>query len=194
VTGASATTDFLTHAFLWDPVTGMRDLGTLGGPNSSGSGVNDNGQVTGWGIVGTVTYAFLWDPVTGMRDLGTLGGILSFSSGINASGQVTGFSETADGLGHAFLWDGMSMFDLNDLIDPGLGWTLIDGRGINDTGQITGAGVIGGQGHAFLLTPVRVVEVPEPGTLALIGTGIIGLSLLRQRKRRTDTATQAPAA
>jgi hypothetical protein len=34
-------------------------------------------------------------------------------------------------------------------------------------GQITGFGTIGDENHPFLLTPVTVAEVPEPGTLAL---------------------------
>ncbi len=137
-------------------------------------------------------HAFLWDPATGMQDLGTLGGGFSFGMGINDSGQVTGVSTTASGLAHAFLWDGTGMLDLNDLIVPGSGWTLLEaGHAINDAGQITGYGLIGDQGHAFLLTPVTVAQVPEPETLALMGTGIIGLGLLRRRKDHNDTGTQA---
>ena len=74
---------------------------------------------------------------------------------------------------------------------PGSGWILEQGLAINDAGQITGSGTIGGQTHAFLLTPVTVAEVPEPGTLALMGAGVIGLGLFRRRKDRTDTGTQA---
>ena len=181
------------HAFVWDPATGMRDLGGLGKVVSShGSGINDSGQVTGSStIAGEFDYhAFLWDPATGMKNLGTLGGGVSYGHGINASGQVTGVSNTSGGPFHAFLWDGSGMLDLNDLIAPGAGWTLFEGNGINDAGQITGSGRIGGeegQVHAYLLMPVTVAEVPEPGTLALTGAGAIGLGLLRRRKGRDDT-------
>jgi probable HAF family extracellular repeat protein len=127
-----------------------------------------------------------------MQDLGTLGGNnLNSSEGhdINASGQVTGESFSLDiGSDHAFLWDGMNMLDLNDLIPPGSGWTLSQGNAINDAGQITGSGFIGNQTHAFLLTPMTVTEVPEPGMLMLISTGVIGLSLLRRRQGWTNTA------
>ncbi len=48
VTGTSfIAADGPVHAFLWDPTTGMRDLGTLGGNISDGRGINASGQVTG---------------------------------------------------------------------------------------------------------------------------------------------------
>ena len=68
------------------------------------------------------------------------------------------------------------MVDLNTLIDPLSGWELSAATAINDAGQITGYGVIGGQNHAFLLTPV-----PEPTTLALLA---LGLPLLVGRNLR----------
>jgi probable HAF family extracellular repeat protein len=197
VTGVSPIAGGPAHAFLWDPAAGMRDLGDLGGGYSSGIGINAPGQVTGSSITPDGSnHVFLWDPMAGMRDLGDLGGGYSSGSGINARGQVTGYSEVAvDGFGlHAFLWDGMSLLDLNDLITPGSGWTLSEGHGINDAGQITGSGFIDGENHAFLLTPVTVAEVPEPVTLALMGAGIIGLGLVRRRKGHSDTGTQARAA
>ena len=57
------------------------------------------------------------------------------------------------------------MVDLNTLIDPLSGWELLDASDINDAGQITGQGLIGGQYHAYLLTPV-----PIPGDFNHDGT------------------------
>jgi probable HAF family extracellular repeat protein len=168
LTGYSQTTgDAADHAFLYD-VT-MNDLGTLGGTDSYGHAINETGQVTGQSYtIGDAAYhAFLYDGT--MHDLGTLGGTDSYGIGINNNGEVTGYSQTtADATYHAFLYaSGSGMVDLNTLIDPFSGWELLFGRGINDAGQITGQGVIGGERHAFLLTPV-----PEPSGFALLALAL----------------------
>jgi probable HAF family extracellular repeat protein len=118
------------------PVYTITDLGSLGGTTSSASDINASGQVTEVSNASVgFSRAFLWDPVMGMRDLGTLGGGESLGYGINASGQVTGTIITAGNFAYrAFLWDGMSMLDLNDLIAPGSGWILEQGLAINDAG------------------------------------------------------------
>jgi probable HAF family extracellular repeat protein len=58
---------------------------------------------------------------------------------------VTGAAETAEGVEHAFLWDGTTMLDLNALIHPADPLqsfvTLREGVDFNDLGQILGAGV-----------------------------------------------------
>lgn len=74
VTGRSNIAGSIPHAFLWDPVAGMRDLLPVDEPASPssasvGNGINDNGQVTGWAGDLGVEHAFLWDPVAGIRDL-----------------------------------------------------------------------------------------------------------------------------
>ena len=102
-----------------------------------------------------------------MEDLG-----LGEAFGINASGQVVGWKD-----GHAFLWEDGAAYDLNGLIASDSGWTLTSAEGINDVGQIVGWGSHDGQTHAFLLTPI-----PEPGTLALVALGVVGL-LMRRRTR-----------
>jgi probable HAF family extracellular repeat protein len=44
VVGFSCTAAGEGHAFLWDPATGMRDLGSLGGAGSAAYDINDAGQ------------------------------------------------------------------------------------------------------------------------------------------------------
>ena len=162
VTGDAATSGSNpSHAFLYDGT--MHDLGTLGGTSSIGRGINASGQVTGGASTTNnfIQHAFLYDGT--MHDLGTLGGADSDGYGINASGQITGYSETTgNAASDAFLYENSQMFDLNSLIPPSSGWVLEQGNGINDLGQITGYGTVGGQTHAFLLTPV-----PEPSTFLL---------------------------
>jgi probable HAF family extracellular repeat protein len=88
-----------------------------------------------------------------MTDLGTLGGNTSVAYGINDSGHVVGYSLTAGYASRAFLYDADGMTDLNTLIPPGSGWTLLQAADINELGQIVGHGMIGGQKHACLLKP-----------------------------------------
>ena len=83
-----------SHAFVWDPVTGMQDLGTLGGSFSMASAINDEGQVVGQAnIEGDLAgHAFTWrDGI--MTDLGTLPGDTSSRAvTIDSDGQIFGYS------------------------------------------------------------------------------------------------------
>jgi probable HAF family extracellular repeat protein len=150
--------DTASHAFLYSGGT-MTDLGTLGGDSSVAYGVNDGGQVVG-GAQHTpsfaATHAFLYSGGV-MHDLGTLGGqfAYAYAYGINNSGLVVGVAETDTGPtgNHAFFYSGGVMTDLNDLLSSGSGWELTEAQAINNSGQIVGTGFIGGQPHAFLMTP-----------------------------------------
>ena len=92
------------HAFIWDELNGMIDLGTLGGSEHSYAwDINDLGQV-----VGDMPHPFISDgTIDGMIDLNTLidansGWMLEYARAINNLGQITG-SGRINGETHAFL-------------------------------------------------------------------------------------------
>jgi probable HAF family extracellular repeat protein len=130
-----------THAFLWQ-FGAIRDLGTLGGPDSQASSVNEGGQVAGYSFTNATANEttgiptigpFLWAKGS-MRDLGTLGGTIGLATGLNNLGQVIGQSDLAgDATFHPFLWNGHTMLDLKTL-----GGANGEAIWINDAGQVAG--------------------------------------------------------
>ena len=187
------------HAFLYDGA--MHDLGSLPNRNSSyATAINNRGQIVGGSenydnsssIGGLPTgneavHAFFYYDGT-MHDLGALPGWEnSFATDVNDAGQIVGRAEAATmGDGgqdpwRAFVYDGTTMLNLNDLIDPASGWSLYYAWGINNSGQIFGTGANAlGQSHSFLLEPV-----PEPSSMVCLGTAILVLvSWQTTRKRR----------
>jgi probable HAF family extracellular repeat protein len=160
--------DIQSHAMRYDGT--MHDLGTLGGAYSIAQAINDSGIITGAAntIAGS-EHAFLYDGT--MHDLGSFG-LNSIGIAINNLDQVVGYAVTPTFANRAFVYAANTgMVDLNSLIDPSSGWILTAARGINNRGQITGEGVIGGETHAYLLSPV-----PEPSTRALVALGLMGLT------------------
>ena len=89
-----------------------------------------------------------------LKDLGLFAGPYSttWGLGINDSGVVVGRS-TFQSTYHAFVYGGGQIKDLNKLIPATSGWVLVEANGINNAGQIVGAGMHKGLEHAFRLTP-----------------------------------------
>lgn len=174
------------HAFLKTASSGLIDLGTLGGNISYAYGINNNRQIVGGSFLsatGSVTHAlraFVDESGPHLTDLGVLpGSSSSMGLGINDSGMTVGFSSFT-GNSHAFLHDGVIMYDLNTLLDSsGAGWEILEAQDINNNGRIVGQGVFNGNWHAVLLTPV-----PEPATWVLLAAGLCFLVFVSRRKRR----------
>jgi probable HAF family extracellular repeat protein len=172
--------EWTEHAFIYTRENGMRDIGTLGGAHSSAADISDTGIVVGsaWRSDG-VSEAFMYTDQSGMVGLGTLGGHSSTACGINTAGTVVGWWSPDGYTRRAFVWADGEMFDLNNLIDPTTGWTLVEATGINDHGDIVGYGIDpDGVDRSFLLTPRNI---PSPTTMS-ISALLLGICS-RKRKR-----------
>jgi probable HAF family extracellular repeat protein len=117
------------------PPAAVVDLGTLGGPDSSASGINDRGQIVGFSISAAFeTRAVMWEDGR-LIELGELPDALNCSANaINNRGEIVGSCDRVEG-GGGFLWRDGAMIDLGLL--PGQ--TLTYPTAINDAGVVVGA-------------------------------------------------------
>lgn len=80
---------------------------------------------------------------------------LNAAKGINAAGLIVGEADDAEGLnGHAVIWIGGKVHDLNCLASPLGAWVLGAAVAVNGSRQIVGRGTLAGGERGFLLTPV----------------------------------------
>lgn len=158
---------------------GMSNMGTMGGGASVAYGIGNHGTAVGASAMSNGSQHAFYSSSGGMmggvtlNDMGTFGGTNSQAYCINTFSNIVGTADTTNGMSHAFLYSGGMMRDLNDLIPTNSGWMLMEARGINDTNQIVGTGLMGGQMHAFLLTPVSApVQISAAPTNLMLGAGM----------------------
>jgi probable HAF family extracellular repeat protein len=166
-----------THAFIWRNGV-MRDLGTLGGPDSFASAGCDNQRnelVTGSSLTdstpnaatGTPTqHAFLWNNGK-MTDIPTLGGTFAFGQCANNRGQVIGQSNLKDDVGcpdscaqHAFSWENGVLTDLGTL-----GGSFSQAIWLNNAGEVVGGSFTAGdeEFHATLWRNGQITDLNPDG-------------------------------
>ena len=150
-------------AFVWKAgtLTRLPALPGVGAGDAGATAINAAGQVVGWsGTAAGAQHAALWSSARTITDLGTINGIrYNQANAINAAGQVVGTADPeCQPCAEPVAWlrnPGGALTNLNTLIPAGSGWTLEQANGINDRGQIVGAGLHHGALHAYLLTPRR---------------------------------------
>lgn len=185
-------TSSVSQATLWRPGAAPLNLGSLQPDSfSQAYAINDNGVIVGSAVNGqtgsgtSITQAVLWRLAgnsVSLQALGSLGRTFSEAKDINDAGQVVGYATNIAGSPQrAFIWQAGNLLDLNSLVDPASGFTLLSAEGINDRGDIVGWGTVGGLTQAYVLQ-----AVPEPQALALMLAGMAGLGWAVRRKRNAQ--------
>ena len=143
-----------TQAFLWDQGSPLM-LGALSGGNAYAVAIDGAGHVVGNADLRLeqTERAFLWADGTTVDLWWLPDTIASTAYAMNGTGTVVGASYTGDGFERATIWIDGAPYNLNDGIDPLIGWQLYAATGIDDDGVIVGIGEFDGGLHAFMLLP-----------------------------------------
>jgi probable HAF family extracellular repeat protein len=146
-------------AYIWRNGTVTFLPGFPGTGEVTAVAISATGVVVGSAGAGGSELAVRWQNGSPVN-LGTVDGITrNRATGVNAAGQIVG---TADpqcvpcAAPRAWVWQSGTITALDTLIPAGSGWSLQQANGINERGQIVGAGLHNGHMRGYLLTPVPV--------------------------------------
>lgn len=141
--------------------------------NSQATGINKAGSIVGFFLPTATTSDGFLDVGGTITDILFPGSTFTQALGINANGDIVGFYVDTNNVQHGFT-DTNGSFTSFDPLNS-ISTTI---NGINDLGQIVGFftdpndNVVG-----FVGTPT-----PEPGTMLLFISGLLGLRLVRRRR------------
>lgn len=134
---------------------------------SAAVAINDAGMAAGYVMLDTARVrAFRVGGAGGLELLPDRDSLFSTATDINEQGWITG-SRVADFAADesACLWRDDRCLDLNDVVERGTDWWLVQGVGINEKGEIAGHGTRAEASESFILRPIRGDAAAWPALL-----------------------------
>ncbi len=171
-----------SHAFTYANGT-VTDLSSVVAGFSVATGINSSGQVILTVDQGNPDSRTSYVYANGVAtDLGSFG-LSTYAQGINSAGLVVGFADNFDWQYRqaGFVWQDGVMTDLNQLINPGEGWTILSAAAVNDNNQIAAFGCRNGGDCQALLLSVSAVPEPAAPAMLMAGLGLLGAVVRRRR-------------
>jgi hypothetical protein len=140
----------------------VRPVVPPGGVSSTVEAINDSGAIVGVYYPSSISYLggnIFVDTPHGSKVLGLALDMGSddeedLPAAINDAGDIVGNAQTTVTEAAWIYQPEKGFSNLNDDIAPNSGWSLYQAVGINSRGEIVGNGIINGEYHGFLLTPV----------------------------------------
>jgi hypothetical protein len=175
--------------FTWTPMTGFILIPLPGLVSAQATDVNNAGEVVGFNMTSaTSSYGWL-DDAGVFTVLNFPGSTFTQALGLNNNGLIVGTYVDSSGNTDGFLYN-VATGTYQSIDDPnGVGATTING--INDLDELVGFYATGAtvmqNGTPVTVTDGFVASVattPEPGSLALVGLGLLSLGVFELRRRR----------
>lgn len=159
-------------------------------------GINDNGLVVGfYNTDGVHDHGFLFNTATNaytlLNDPNVANLLFTQFLGINDQNEAVGYYQTTDGSQHGFLYN-IATQSYTFLDDPNAatsGMSITQITGISNSGEIAGFYVDASSGvqRGFVAT----ASVPEPGSMALLGIGVMLVAGFTARRRAKKFRTKS---
>lgn len=147
-------------------------------------------SITGSGAVTpSITGGHLYDIIDNGSSIDT---VFNFSSGVYSFGGDWDFSPGGAGTGIAFTTANGTTTNIGELLNSGgtafTGfWGFVSTDAFTSVGLSEGSNPLGIQ-ETYYLDNLTFSTVPEPGTLALMGVGILGFAFASRRKNSQSRA------
>ncbi|WP_068409538.1 hypothetical protein [Planctomyces sp. SH-PL62] len=143
-------------------------------------GINDQGQVSGFYFDGMAFHGYLRASDGSFTSFDVPQSMSTFGGGLNNAGSSVGYSVVSIFTSSGFVSIATGLVrnpdgTMTSVVVPGSASTYV--AGINDRGQIVGNYVVNGVARGF------ITAVPEPGGGTLLATGVLGLLMVKRRRR-----------